>query len=236
MIGERQFTINDLPDEMLASIFVQLTLADRVQCKLACRRWRWIIEKLICVHSLLITSDRRRSIVQSRLCEAHRFTGSGSLIVNPIENLALIFQANLLTSVRSLKIDFDTDRELHTLRWPRILRLLELCSLLEHLELRAFVKQTFEYLTIVNDQLIAYNRRLKHLSLKKIQFMDFLYIRDLDPFEQLFTELVDLSVFECDFCILNNNGNNLYATRRPSKVGDHLKKKRKKFTFMIIKL
>lgn len=209
----RQITINDLPDEMLAQIFNNLSISERSQCKLICRRWRWIIENLVFVYSLLLTTDRVRSIGQNlanKLCKIklHQFKNSTTLIVNPIyENLELIFiDSNHLARIRALKLDLDTAIELKLFKWNRILKLLEQSSLIEHLELRVFTEQETEYLNILNHHLTNYNQFLKHLSFKKIQFMDFFQIRNLDLFEShLFKGLVNLTVFECDFCILNDN-------------------------------
>lgn len=202
-----QFTIHDLPDEMLAEIFSYLPLSDRVQCKRVCRRWRWIFEHLIVVDALLVSGDRARSVGQpnGRLCtmRSHQFI-ERTLTAHPmaIDDLALIFVDDHLTRIRALKIDLDTRLELNAFGWRRVLVLLERSALLEHLELRLFTKQELERLATVTGHLARHNRMLRHLSVKKLEYIDFLCIRNLDAFERLFDELANLTSFQCDFCVV----------------------------------
>ena len=202
------FSIDDLPNEILARIFGELTLSDRVECKRVCPRWRWIFENLIVVDSLLVSSYRARSVGQpnGRLCavESHQFLDR-TLTANPmaIENLALIIVDDHL-EIRALKIDFDTRLELNAFGRGRVLELLERSPLVEHLELRLFTRQELDYLATVNDHLARHNGKLRHLSLKKVEYIDFLCIRNLDLFERLFDELASLTSFECDFCVVND--------------------------------
>lgn len=200
------FTIDDLPDEMLAEIFGYLSLADRVQCKRVCRRWGWVFEHLIVVDALLVSSDRARSLGQAngRLCtiRSHQFI-ERTLSVHPmaIDDLALIFVDDHLTRIRALKIDLDTRLELNAFGWRRVLALLERSVLLEHLELRLFTSQELDRLATVIDRLARHNRLLRHLSVQKLEYIDFLCIRNLDVFERLFDELANLTSFQCDFCV-----------------------------------
>jgi hypothetical protein len=144
--------------------------------------------------------------------------------VNTFENVELIFIDNHLERVRALKLDFDNQLELNKFKWKRILRLLKQSTLVEHLELRIFCSRqkdgdevekrnefmrnevenhNYYYLNMIIDHLISFNRTLRHLSLKKVEYMDTFYIDELYLFEQLFSKLNNLCVFESDFCIFN---------------------------------
>ena len=203
-----QFTIDDLPNECLAEIFGYLQLSDRAQCKRTCRRWQWIFENLISVNSLLVSSNRERSLsrINDRLCtvESHQFIHC-TLTANPmsIESLALIFADDHLTRIRALSFDFDTRLELNAFGRGRVLALLERSPLVEHLDLRLFTSEELEYLATVLGALARHNRKLRHLSVKKIEYIDFLCIRNLGLFERSFDELASLTSFECNFCVLN---------------------------------
>lgn len=213
-----QFTINDLPNEVLAEIFGYLPLSDRAECKRTCQRWQWIFENLVRVDSLLVSSDRARSVGQAnggRLCaiESHQFIQC-TLTANPIsiENLALIFVDDHLTRIRALCLDFDTRLELNVFGRGRVLALLERSPLVEHCELRLFTSEELEYLATVLGALARHNRKLRHLSAKKIEYIDFLCIRNLDLFERSFDELASLTTFECDFCVLNETNGQVMST------------------------
>ena len=203
-----QFTIDDLADELIVEILNYLSLTDRIQCKILNRRWHWVITNLVVINSILVTSNRHKSILNAnKLCTIRSHHFLNLLIVNPVsEHLDAIFNKdNHLERLRALKLDLDNQFELNKFNLNFILRLLSESSLVEHLELRIFKDQQFKQLSFIIDRLAHFNRNLQHISFKKIQFMDSFYLDSFDLFEQLFDELINLTVFECDFCIFNHH-------------------------------
>lgn len=171
----KSYTIDDLKNETLSNIFNHLSLNDRIQCKAICRKWKFIIENSV-FNSILISSNRHRSasLKSSKLCaiKLHQFI-EHNLFINLINNLDSVLdnllKDNRLSRVRALKVDIDSRFELSFIKLQSILDLLNESSLLEHLELRLFLKQQqFGYLNKINYQLKKSNKDLKHLSFKKV--------------------------------------------------------------------